>query len=184
MFDIGWSELLVIGVVALIVIGPKDLPKALSTLGKWMARARSMAREFQNNVDDMVRQAELDELREQVQKARSFNLTDELEKSIDPDGGMRKSLAVEDFTSPAQNNPAPTPVAALVDASGEDIADLASAALAPAPAPVPSSGPHPAPVAKPITGTPAPDVASAKLAAASVSAEPSLHTDPSKDKTP
>lgn len=154
MFDIGWSELLVIGVVALIVIGPKDLPKALSTLGKWMARARAMAREFQNNVDDMVRQAELDELREQVQKARNFNLTDELEKSIDPDGGVRKSLAVEDYTSPAQQ-----PAVAKADPGGEEIADLASAATAPAP--VVAGG-----------------------AAASVSPEPAQSTEPSKDNTP
>ncbi|MBP7336085.1 Sec-independent protein translocase protein TatB [Niveispirillum sp.] len=169
MFDIGWSELLVIGVVALVVIGPKDLPKALSTLGKWMARARSMAREFQNNVDDMVRQAELDELREQVQKARSFNLTDELEKSIDPDGGVRKTLAVEDFTTPAQQpKPAENQAVAKADPSGEDIADLASAATAPAPV---------------VTGGAAPDADAAAAVAASVNAEPALPTEPSKDKT-
>lgn len=170
MFDIGWSELLVIGVVALIVIGPKDLPRALSTLGKWMARARGMAREFQNNVDDMVRQAELDELREQVQKARNFNLTDELEKSIDPDGGLRKTLAVEDFTSPAQQ-PKPTDQQTLAkaDPSGEEIADLASAASAPTPL---------------VTGGAAPDAASATAAAAAVIARPALPTEPSKDKTP
>lgn len=166
MFDIGWSELLVIGVVALVVIGPKDLPKALSTLGKWMARARSMAREFQNNVDDMVRQAELDELREQVQKARNFNLTDELEKSIDPDGGVRKTLAVEDFTSPAQPKPDATPPVPTADSSGEEIADLASAATAPAPV---------------VTGGAAPDAAAV---AAAASADPALPTEPSKDKTP
>lgn len=170
MFDIGWSELLVIGVVALIVIGPKDLPKALSTMGKWMARARAMAREFQNNVDDMVRQAELDELRQQVQKAREFNLTDELEKSIDPDGGVRKTLAVEDFTSPAQaartDDKPPAPKA---DASGEDVADMASAAIPPVPAPahIPAQ-----------TGTAAPDAVSA---AAAVTAVP---VEPTKDKTP
>lgn len=170
MFDIGWSELLVIGVVALIVIGPKDLPKALSTMGKWMARARAMARDFQNNVDDMVRQAELDELREQVQKARQFNLTDELEKSIDPDGGVRKTLAVEDFTSPVSGaKPDDKPPAPKPDASGEDVADMASAAIPPAPVPVPT------PVQ---TGTAAPDAVSA---AASVTAAP---VEPTKDKTP
>lgn len=170
MFDIGWSELLVIGVVALIVIGPKDLPKALSTMGKWMARARAMAREFQNNVDDMVRQAELDELRQQVQKARDFNLTDELEKSIDPDGGVRKTLAVEDFTSPAQTAKTDDkPAAHKADASGEDVADMASAAIppVPVPAPVPAQ-----------TGTAAPDAVSAAAAATAVPVEPT------KDKTP
>lgn len=171
MFDIGWSELLVIGVVALIVIGPKDLPKALSTMGKWVARARSMAREFQNNVDDMVRQAELDELREQVQKARNFNLTDELEKSIDPDGGVRKTLAVEDFTSPAQPKPDDKPAVPKADTSGEEIADLASAAGSPVPV---------------LTGGPAADAASA-VQAASVTAgtaPAAVPTEPTKDKTP
>jgi len=170
MFDIGWSELIVIGVVALIVIGPKDLPKALSTMGKWMARARAMAREFQNNVDDMVRQAELDELRQQVQKARDFNLTDELEKSIDPDGGVRKTLAVEDFTSPTSSaKPDDRPPAPKPHTSGEEVADMASAAIPPAPVPVPT------PVQ---TGTAAPDAVSA---AASVTAPP---VEPTKDKTP
>ncbi|MFV3128610.1 Sec-independent protein translocase protein TatB [Niveispirillum sp. KHB5.9] len=159
MFDIGWSELLVIGVVALIVIGPKDLPKALSTMGKWVARARGMAREFQNSVDDMVRQAELDELREQVQKARNFNLQDELEKSIDPDGEVRKTLVVEDFTTPAtgtQAKPEDKPASPAADVSGEEVADLASAAT-PLPAP---------PAAEPVAETVA------------------APTEPTKDKTP
>ena len=56
MFDIAWSELGVIAVVALIVIGPKDLPKVLRTIGQWTAKARSMAREFQSGIDDMVRE--------------------------------------------------------------------------------------------------------------------------------
>lgn len=176
MFDIGWSELLVIGVVALIVIGPKDLPKALSTMGKWVARARAMAREFQNNVDDMVRQAELDELRQQVQKAREFNLTDELEKSIDPDGGVRRTLAVEDFTTPAQP-PARTddkPSTPVADAGGEDVADMASAARPITPvAPVVPVAPVPVK-----TGTAAPDPVSAAAAATAAPVEPT------KDKTP
>ncbi|MFL5001870.1 MAG: Sec-independent protein translocase protein TatB, partial [Xanthobacteraceae bacterium] len=52
MFDIGWSELLVIGVVALIAIGPKELPGVLRTLGQWMTKVRRMANEFQNQFQD------------------------------------------------------------------------------------------------------------------------------------
>jgi sec-independent protein translocase protein TatB len=66
MFDIAWSELALIAVVALVVIGPKDLPKVMRTLGQWARRARVLASEFQHNIDDMVRQSELDELREKV----------------------------------------------------------------------------------------------------------------------
>jgi sec-independent protein translocase protein TatB len=64
MLDLGWSEILVIGVVALIVVGPKDLPKMLRTLGQYAGRAKSIAREFQRSMDDAARQADIDELKE------------------------------------------------------------------------------------------------------------------------
>lgn len=157
MFDIGWSELLIIGVVALIVIGPKDLPRALATFGKWVARAKSMAREFQNNVDDMVRQSELDDLRKQVEQARSFNLSAEIEKNIDPNGSLRQGLSVEDFTSPATGKPdAPPP-----GPDPEEEADLAIAAPPTQPAPVPAT-PGPAastPTISPVSPAPVPPMA-------------------------
>ena len=53
MFDIGWSEMAIIAVVALVVIGPKELPNALKTVAYWMTQARKMAREFQSGVDEM-----------------------------------------------------------------------------------------------------------------------------------
>jgi sec-independent protein translocase protein TatB len=64
MLDLGLSELLIIGVVALIVVGPKDLPKMLRTLGQYAGRAKSIAREFQRSMDDAARQADIDELHE------------------------------------------------------------------------------------------------------------------------
>ena len=63
MFDIGWDELLLIGLVALVVIGPKDLPAVLRTLGNWVARARNLAGEFRSHVDDMMREAQVDEMK-------------------------------------------------------------------------------------------------------------------------
>ena len=63
MFDIGWDELLLIALVALVVIGPKDLPGVLRTLGKWTARARNLAGEFRSHVDDMIREAGVDEMK-------------------------------------------------------------------------------------------------------------------------
>jgi sec-independent protein translocase protein TatB len=62
MFDIGYSELLIIAVVALIVIGPKDLPRVMRTVGHWVGRARGMARHFRSGVDTMIREAELEEM--------------------------------------------------------------------------------------------------------------------------
>ena len=62
MFDIGYSELLVIAVVALVVIGPKDLPRVMRTVGNWVGRARGMARHFRSGLDTMMREAELEEM--------------------------------------------------------------------------------------------------------------------------
>ena len=62
MFDIGYSELLMIAVVALVVIGPKDLPKLMRTVGKWVGKARGMARHFRSGLDTMMREAELEEM--------------------------------------------------------------------------------------------------------------------------
>ena len=62
MFDIGYSELLVVAIVALVVIGPKDLPRVMRTVGQWVGRARGMARHFRSGVDTMIREAELEEM--------------------------------------------------------------------------------------------------------------------------
>lgn len=72
---IGGSELVLIAVVALIVVGPKDLPKLLRQLGRFVAKMRSMADEFRTSFDDMARQSELDDLRKEVEALRSGNLT-------------------------------------------------------------------------------------------------------------
>ena len=98
MFDIGWSELLLIGVVALIVIGPKELPGVLRTLGQWMTKVRRMATEFQNQFQDAIREAELAELKKEVDdmaaKAASYT-------NFDPLEDVRKDLekAVGDLPS-------------------------------------------------------------------------------------
>ena len=66
MFDIGWGEFLLIGIVALIVIGPKELPGVLRTLGQWMTKLRRMASEFQGQFQEAMREAEMADLKKQV----------------------------------------------------------------------------------------------------------------------
>lgn len=71
MFGIDGSEFLVILIVALVVVGPKDLPKMLRTVGQWAGKARAMADQFKRSFDDMARQSELDDLRSEVNKLKA-----------------------------------------------------------------------------------------------------------------
>ena len=89
MFDISWTEFLLIGVVALIFIGPKELPAVLRTLGQWTRRIRSMAADFQNQFQEAMREAEMadlkksfDEVREAASGFTSGNLMTSLEKDV------------------------------------------------------------------------------------------------------
>jgi sec-independent protein translocase protein TatB len=92
LFDLGMSELLLIAVVALIVIGPKDLPRALRVAGYWVKKARTLSREFQSSVEQMIREAELDEMRQELKKATEVDLETEFRQSIDPKGDLAESL--------------------------------------------------------------------------------------------
>jgi len=80
--DIGGSELLVIAAVALIVVGPKDLPVLLRKLGQFVARMRGMAAEFRSSFDEMARQSELDELRREVAAMRSGQFTSPVQDAV------------------------------------------------------------------------------------------------------
>ena len=104
MFDIGWPEMAVVAVIALIIIGPKDLPRILRYAGRWAGKARRMAREFQSNFDDMVRESELDEVKKSVDQAGAFNPVRDIGNSIDPTGEMKEeieSLAKDEDAAPA-----------------------------------------------------------------------------------
>ncbi len=69
MFDVSMGELALIGVVALVVVGPKELPRLMRTAGQWSAKAKGMARQFRSGFDAMVQEAELDEMRDEARKA-------------------------------------------------------------------------------------------------------------------
>src|SRR5471032_1322118 len=130
MLDFSWSELALIGVVALVVIGPKDLPKALRTAGVWVRKARTISREFQSSVEQMMREAELDEVKKQIESVSSINIAKEIEQAIDPTGDLAESLKppeMPDFNqmisegtepvAPAAESPAPpAPLPAAIEA--------------------------------------------------------------------
>ena len=120
LFDLGWSELLLIGVVALVFIGPKDLPKALRVAGFWVRKARTLSREFQSSIDQMIREADLEDIRRDLKQASELNLDQEFRRTIDPTGSLEESLKspeLPDFFNlnrpdPAADEAAPTAPAA------------------------------------------------------------------------
>ena len=93
MFDIGWVEMMVVVVVMIIVIGPKDLPVVLHTMGRWIARVRAMARNFQDSIEELAEETGLDQMRDEVRSIRDFSIEDEIEKAIDPEGEMKEGIA-------------------------------------------------------------------------------------------
>jgi sec-independent protein translocase protein TatB len=84
MFDMGWSELLLVAVLAIVFVGPKDLPRLMRTLGRYVAKMRAMAREFQNSFEDLARESELEDLRKQVAEMRESAMKplSDLERSV------------------------------------------------------------------------------------------------------
>ena len=122
MFDISWGKLVIIGVVALIVIGPKELPGVLRQLGQWMTKIRRMAAEFQGQFNDAMREAEMADLKKQFDETTAavkstFDTTDiknELEKMIqEPVSASTPSSTAStppsDPTAPAPQTPASAP---------------------------------------------------------------------------
>ena len=108
MFDFfGWKLLIVLG-VALVVVGPKDLPKVMHAMGRWAGKARAMANEFKRSFDEMARQTELDELRKEVEALKAKNPLSDIQKSLDEpvdyalDEPRAGEFQVTDTSAPAQ----------------------------------------------------------------------------------
>ena len=89
MFDLfSWSHILILLTVALVVVGPKDLPRLMNMAGRWAGKARNMANEFKKSFDDMARQSELDELRAEVERLKVHDpiagINDDIERALNP----------------------------------------------------------------------------------------------------
>jgi sec-independent protein translocase protein TatB len=153
MFDISWTELLLIGVVALVVIGPKDLPAALRVAGYWVRKARTMSREFHSHFEQMIREAELDEVRQELKKVTDINLDHEVNKIMDPAADPATAGAAQTVSKPPDvpdyldETPAPAdPVPPAVETAGavpEPVAVETPEAAAGEPAPE-AEAPRPA----------------------------------------
>jgi sec-independent protein translocase protein TatB len=158
MFDIGWSELLVIGVVALIAIGPKELPGVLRMVGQWMGKIRRMASEFQGQFQEAMREAEMADIKQQVDDMTSAASS---VASFDPIGDIGREFesAIEDkpksaetsqetvqaepqvaTAPPAPEAAAPADTAAPVEQDNRSAPAAPSEAEAPAPQPKVGSG--------------------------------------------
>jgi sec-independent protein translocase protein TatB len=175
MFGIDSSELLLIAIVALVVIGPKELPGLLRTWGRWMAQMRGMAAEFRGHVDEMVRQSDLDEVKKQLTASSGLDL-----QSLDPTKEIRSHIqegmaegekAIAEgksvFDNPlAEPESAPqiaaetlaeTPAETLVETAAETapVAPETPAVVTAEAAPVTVPGPVPVPTEEPVQEKPA-----------------------------
>lgn len=164
MFDIGWTEIFVIGVIALVFLGPKELPRALYQLGRWTKAARKITGDFQRQVDQLVRDAEFEDVKKTVTSAtKMVDVRKTVREALDPVGDIRKAFEPPKFPSlsptaakatamkPAATPALATPAAATPVAVEAPVADVPAAA-----APVEPSPAAPAPA---VAAAPAPDVA-------------------------
>jgi sec-independent protein translocase protein TatB len=135
MFDIGWTELLLIAVVAIVVIGPKDLPRAMRTVGQWTTKMKRMAGDFQRQFNEAVREAELDDVKNQVTKLGKLDPMADLKKSLTKadtdlkadlkkvDDSIAGSLAKPDAVNPVPKTPPPpAPAVAATTVAASEIA--------------------------------------------------------------
>ena len=149
MFGIDSPELLVIAIVALVVIGPKELPNLLRTWGRWMSQMRGMASEFRGHVDEMVRQSELDEVKKQLEGAPGLDLqaldpTKQIKQHIEEgmsEGEKAFNEAKSTFDNPLAEPESAPQIAAEPAVAGEPAATAETAVGEPAVAETPPAEP-------------------------------------------
>ncbi|MCW4591866.1 Sec-independent protein translocase protein TatB [Gluconacetobacter entanii] len=157
MFDFAWSEFALIGAVGLLLIGPKDMPVAIRTVTGLIKKARRMAAEFQTHVDEMVREADLTEARDQLGRLRRMNVRDQIMRAVDGDGSLRRTLDERPLDAEtALSPPTITPPPPAGDAAHPPLDEVAMPSRYRGTPTIPSL--HDEPVAWPVmAGPPAPD---------------------------
>jgi sec-independent protein translocase protein TatB len=153
MLDIGWTELLVIGIILIVVVGPKDLPPMLRAFGKMTANLRKMAGEFRSQFDEALRETEMDEVRKTIADAQKLNPSSALRDAINPLRQMGQDVRSDLEKSTRVDKVAPVE---KVDLEAQEAIEGVTPAEQPAPVTVPEpamalpSGPPPvAPAASP-----------------------------------
>ena len=153
MLGLDWTELALIAVVAVVVIGPKDLPEAVRGVAKGIQKLRRMAGEFQTQVDEVVREAKLEDVRSQINEIRNFDIRSVVEKEVDKDGSLRKTFTEDPIGNPLKDawDSSPPGTGAIVTPPPAAEAPAAPSPAAPAfvPPGVAASVPPPPPVAAP-----------------------------------
>jgi sec-independent protein translocase protein TatB len=148
MFDISWTEFLLIGVVALIFIGPKELPAVLRTLGQWTRRIRSMAADFQNQFQEAMREAEMADLKKQVDDIahdiKSYDPLKDVRADVEAAGKDIQSSLEKPAESAAETATAQSETPALTDATGTATGPVAPEAVAELAAPAEPAATAPA----------------------------------------
>lgn len=92
MFDIGWQELFLIALITILVVGPREIPRVLRTVVAAVRKVRGLANDFQRGMDELAREADLDEIRRDLEKSAELDLERELEETIDPTGEISQSM--------------------------------------------------------------------------------------------
>jgi len=150
MFDFAWSEIALIGVVALIAIGPKDMPVAIKAISDTIKKMRRMAGEFQGHVDEMIRDADLGEVKSTFDELRGMNIRSTVKRALDPDGSLSSA-----FADPFRDHPV-RPVMTALDQETVEVAarETPAPATLAAPAFIPPGAMPPAPI-QPLPAPPA-----------------------------
>ncbi len=95
MFDIGWQELFVLAVLFIIVIGPKDMPGAVRTITKWIRKLRSMARDLQDGLDEVAREADLEDLKNEIGSGDGIDIAKRIGDAVDPTGDIAADMDLD-----------------------------------------------------------------------------------------